>query len=179
MKFKSMSKKGFKAFFVAETIITALGCALITYFIIYSRLAGGRPIVAYIINIGFIVLILLLDKFADFLMTSKDFLTKDRGRIKNFLAAVLFAAHCVSFKTGLYLFYIIMLIVSRVSILEPGIISPYLYTFIRSVEYGVVLLLPLDKFIELLTKDDRRFLKIMQNVKREEARQHRSMNLPE
>ena len=149
---------------VTETIVTAVLYWLFAYYVIYGTLADGRPLVAYALNLAFIILILLMDKFADHIMNKDDFLLKDRGKVKNFLCTMLFYVHAVSFKTGVYLFYLVMLVVSRISILEPGIISPYLRTFIYSVEYGILLLLPLDKFFELLSKDDRRLLSILDRI---------------
>jgi len=141
--------------------ITAVFIGLFTYFIIYERLAGGHRLTAYICNIVFIAFILVYDKVADFLMAKDGYLAKERTAIGHFFARMLFATHFISFKTALYLFYIIMLIVSRISILEPDLIDRYQTGFIYSVEYGVVLLIPLDKFLELLTKDDKRIFKII------------------
>jgi len=157
-------KKRLKVVFVFETIVTAGVFWLIAYYLIYERLAGGHPLIAYVYNIIFIIIMLILDKILDYFMTREDFLTRDRGKVANFFARLLFAAHFVSFKTALYLFYIAMLVVSRVSMLEEGLISGHLDTFINSVEFGVVLLIPLDRFIELITKDDRRIENIIARI---------------
>jgi len=61
-------------------------------------------------------------------------------------------------------FIIVMFIASRTTALQPGIMSPYLYTYISSVEYGVLLLIPLDKFIDQLIKDDQRILKAVSRI---------------
>jgi len=158
-------KYGLKLVFILETIVTALVFGLVTYFIIYERLADGHRLTAYIYNLALIAIILILDKVTDTIMMTDGFLKKDYGVIRNFLSRVLFVTHFVSFKTALYLFYIVMLIMSRISILEPDIIDRYQLGFIYSVEYGIVLLIPLDKFIDLITKDDRRIHKIMAKLK--------------
>jgi len=160
--------KNTRLIFVFELLaimFTALAIGLFTYYVIYNWLAGGHRLLAYIYNIAFIAIILLFDKYANFVMSKDGFLTAERTRFKHFLAQALFATHFVSFKTALYLFYIIMLIISRVSVLEPSLIDRHQLSFIYSVEYGVVLLIPLDKFLELLTKDDKRILKILSNHK--------------
>jgi len=150
--------------FMAETIITAAAYGMITYMVIYNRLAGGYALLAYVYNILLMLVFLLLDKVADRLMGKDDFLSKKRSRAGTILARVLFALHFVSFKTSLYLFYIIMLIASRVAALEHGLISLELYYFIRSVEYGVLLLIPLDKFMDMVTQDDRRITRILRRL---------------
>ena len=141
----------------AVTAITAVAIGLFTYFVIYERLAEGHRLTAYLYNIAFIAVILIFDKIADYLM-EKD--------IRPIFARLLFVTHFISFKTALYLFYIVMLVVSRISILEPDMIDRHQTSFIYSVEYGVVLLIPLDKFVELLTKDDKRIFKIITKRKK-------------
>ena len=159
-------RKKLEAVLVVETLITAIIIGIITYFVIYGWLANGHLLTAYILNIAFIAIILVLDKAADHLMTKDEFLTEGRSRLRNIFARILFVTHLVSFKTALYLFYIVMLIVSRISILEPELIDIYHRGFINTVEYGIVLLIPLDKFVELMTKDDKRILKMIKRIDR-------------
>ena len=168
-------KKRLKAAFAFETIFTAVVYGLIAYHLIYVRLAGGRPLIAYAYNIALVVVMLVLDKLASYYMEDcgADFFSKKHGRARKFFARALFAMHFVSFKTSLYLFYIVMLVVSRVSLLQYGIISPYLYTFIRSVEYGVLLLIPLDKFMDLVTMDDRRITRILAQMNRKGSKKRK------
>ena len=149
----------------AETIITAILYGLFAYFIIYQRMAFGRSVIAYALNLIFIIIILLLDILMHIRMDSKEFLNANRGRVRTILGMVLFYCHFVSFKTGLYLFYLFMLVVSRMSTLEPGLLDPYLRTFVYSVEYGILLLLPLDKFLEQLAKDDKRMAAILKRIR--------------
>ena len=160
--------KNTKMIFIFELVaivITAVIMGLFTYYVIYEWLADGHRLLAYVYNIAFIAFVLLFDKYANHVMSKDGFLTKERTKFKHFLAQVLFATHFVSFKTALYLFYIVMLIFSRVSMLEPDLIDRHHLSFIYSVEYGVILLIPLDKFLELLTKDDKRILKILSRTR--------------
>ncbi|MCL2841075.1 MAG: hypothetical protein FWE05_09925 [Defluviitaleaceae bacterium] len=151
---------------ILAIIITAALIGLFSYHIIYLRLAGGQSFIAYLINLTFIATVLILDIIANKIMTKEGFMTKERTKLGHFFAQVLFAAHFVSFKTALYLFYIVMLIASRTSILHPDFVFSYITGFIYSVEYGILLLIPLDKFLELLTKDDRRILRILHKMNR-------------
>jgi len=150
---------------VVETVVTSLLYGLFAYYIIYERLAFGHPVIAYIMNLLFIIVILMLDIWVHRKMDRKEFLAADRSKLHDFLGKMLFYCHFVSFKTGLYLFYLIMLIASRTSTLEPSLLDPYMRTFIYSVEYGILLLLPMDKFLEQLYKDDKRMQSILERIK--------------
>lgn len=141
---------------------------LVSYFVIYLRLADSYRLTAYIYNLIFLTAILLLDKAIDNLLEKKGLFASANGKIKRFLARAILALHLVSFKTGLYLFYIAMLVFSRISILAPHLVERYDIGFIYSVEYGVLLLLPIDKFIELLTKDDRRTRRVLSKQRAKE-----------
>ena len=145
-----------------EAIVFAALYGLITYFVIYIKLANGYGLAAYIYNLIFIIAILILDKIIDTRIRKEGFFDPNDTKFHRYIHNFIFALHLVSFKTGLYLFYIIMLILSRISILAPYVVDRYDISFIYSVEYGILLLIPLDKFIELLTKDDKRTLAILQ-----------------
>jgi len=166
---RDFGKRGIFILELIAIVATAFVFGLFTYFVVYGQIADGHRLTAYVLNLVFIIIILLFDKFANHVMLKDGFLTKERTKIGHFCAQLLFATHFVSFKTALYLFYIAMLIVSRVSVLEPDLIDRYHLSFIYSVEYGIVLLIPLDKFFELLTKDDKRILKIIARTRREEV----------
>jgi hypothetical protein len=76
--------------------------------------------------------------------------------ITSFLHTISF----ISFKTILYLFYTFILIVSRVSILAPDFFGNNFNNFVLSIEYCLILVVTLDKFIEHMTKDDNRIKNI-------------------
>jgi len=170
----SFVKNRLKFLFAFETIATATMYGLFAYFIIYGMFANGRPLVAYIYNIFFIIAMLLMDMLANHYLSKEDFVEANHSKLHNFFSKLLFFSHFVSFKTSLYLFYVVMLVVSRISILETDIINPYLRTFIYSVEYGVLLLVPLDKFIDLLIRDDKRVLTILSRLNKKRIKDERS-----
>ncbi|MCL2171805.1 MAG: hypothetical protein FWB71_06570 [Defluviitaleaceae bacterium] len=151
----------------AEAIITAALYGLFAYFVIYGILAGGSSVRAYLFNLLSICIILIADVYFNRAIGRRDFFTRSRGRIRSGARRILCFMHIVSFKTGLYLFYLFMLIISRLSILSPELLDPYMRTFVYSVEYGILLLLPLDKFIELIAKDNSRLDILLNRIKGE------------
>jgi len=60
-------------------------------------------------------------------------------------------------RTAMYMFYIVVLILSRVAILRPGFIPVELASFFHSLEYGIILLIVFDKLKELLKTDQQWF----------------------
>ena len=157
-------EKSLKIASVAEAVIFAVLFGFFSYFVVYRWMAGGYRFSAYLYNLILITTLLTFDELADQALAKIDFST-GFSRPKNVLLVLLFVMHLVSFKTGLYLFYIAMLIVSRISILAPYLVDRYDSSFIYSVEYGILLLIPLDKFIELLTRDGRRTSVIFSHIK--------------
>jgi len=159
-------KAWIRVVFGAEAVLTAVLYGLFAYYIIYGRFAAGRPLIAYIYNLFFILVILLLDKLYHYYMRDGEFFMSEHSRFSVALSKTLFYTHFVSFKTALYLFYLAMLIVSRTAMLEPEIIGSYFRSFIHSVEYGILLLLPLDKFSEHLQRDDKRIFSIFKRLRK-------------
>ena len=156
--------KGMRIASALEVVIFSALFGVFAYFVIYRWMANEYRLAAYIYNLIFITIILALDKTADYTLRKINFSAR-RNKLKNFFVKLLFAAHLVSFKAGLYLFYIAMLILSRISILAPHVVNRYDISFIYSVEYGILLLLPIDKLIELLTKDSKRTLAVILKMK--------------
>ena len=144
------------ALYVLESVVLAWIFGIFSFYVIYRRIAGEVPLYAYLWNLAFIVLLLLVEKFEDSFMLSKRFaITQQTEPYKVVLARVLYITHIVSFKTALYLYYVVILLVSRAAVLEPTIISDYLRSYIHSIEYCVLLLIPFDKFLEQIVKDER------------------------
>jgi len=147
--------------YILESVVVACLIGLFSFYVIYRGIANGVPLYAYGLNLLFIVTVLLLEKLLDSIMLSKGFtVTPQTKPYRVVMEKALYLAHMVSFKTALYLFYLVMLLVSRASALEPTIISDYVRTFIHSIEYCVLLLIPFDKFLEQITKDEKRNVKI-------------------
>ena len=152
-----MSKSTQVFFYVLYSLLMAVAYGLVSFFVVYRLLANEVVLTAYIWNIVFIVGFIALDKLAnDILLSDELVITK-----KNYyVAMVLHATSYVSFKTVLYLFYTFILIVSRISILEPNLMSADFRGFVLSIEYCLILVVAFDKFSEHLLKDDRRIKRI-------------------
>ena len=138
-------------------LLTTSIYGLFAFFVIYRGLSGEVMLYAYLLNIAFIILFLVLDKLANDILLSKEFVITKNNYL---IALIIHSASVISFKTTLYLFYTFILIVSRISILQPGIISDNFQNFVFSIEYCLILLVVFDKFIEYLLKDDKRVKRI-------------------
>ena len=125
-----------------------------SYSLVYRDLAGGNLLTASLYNIVFIFVILTLDKVETYLWkkvrkkqkTKQEKLTVFE-RIKN----VLFMD--VPIKTGLYFFYIFLLVCSAIVTAEPDFpVISYYSNYLKSVYYGLLVLMATDKFLELVLK---------------------------
>ncbi|MCL2568069.1 MAG: hypothetical protein FWE12_01350 [Oscillospiraceae bacterium] len=163
---KSSNKAVQLLLYILSALATSALYGLFAFFVIYRGLAGGELLRAYIWNIVCIIALLLLDKITEEMEVPKG---PALTRKANSMRRMLYAASFISFKTTLYFFYIFVLIVSRVSILEPGLFIPEFQRFVLAIEYCLILLVAFDKFIEYLLKDDKRIQRIFKKMKREEA----------
>lgn len=150
-------------------LFAALFC-IFAYFVIYRQMAGGYRLAAYFYNLIFITIVIFLDKFLNYIVSRDNAFVKGTSPFNRFATNVIFYFHAASFKTGMYLFYIVMLILSRVSVLAPYVVDRYDFSFIYSVEYGILLLIPIDKFFENLAKDRRRANYIMAKKRRNKSK---------
>ena len=114
-------------------------------------------LLSYLWNIGAIVLLLIIDKYTDDKLLSKDFVVTQKNY---FVAALVHTLHFISFHTALYLFYIIVLIASRIAILSPDLLPENIQNFVLSVEYCLILLVVFDRFIAYLMSDSERVQRI-------------------
>jgi len=96
-------------------------------------------------------------------LLSKEFVINKRNY---FVAGLIHSVSFISFKTTLYLFYTFILIVSRVSILEPNLVADNFRYFVLSIEYCLILVVVFDKFTEYLLKDDKRIKRITEKFER-------------
>ena len=118
---------------------------------------------AYLWNIGFITAGLVLDKITNDVLLSRELVITSRNY---FLVMLTHLLSFISFKTTLYFFYTFVLIVSRVSILEPNLISDDFRNFVLSIEYCLILVVVADKFIEHLKSDGQKIRRISAKFER-------------
>ena len=130
-------------------VIMAAIYGLFTYFGIFARGADGFALRTYIWNLALITLVLFVDR----LYFSKLKKNAEKRKAANRKSKVL---HFVSFKASLYLFYMFALTASRLMLLLDVGEMEAAYSFrnyLLSIEYGLILLVAADKFIDQFVKD--------------------------
>jgi len=151
------------AIYLFWAILSAAVYGLFAFFVIYRGLSGEVMLNAYLWNIGFIIAILLVDKIANDILLSKDFVIT---RKNYFFTVLIHMASFISFKTTLYLFYTFILVLSRVSLLDPDLFTENFRNFVLAIEYCLILVVIVDKFTEYLLKDDRRIQRVTAKFER-------------
>ena len=130
-------------------VIMAASYGLLTYFGIFARGAEGFALRTYIWNLALITIVLLIDRL--YLLKLKKSAEKRKSANRKYRVL-----HFVSFKASLYLFYMFALTASRLMLLlDVGEIeAAYSFrNYLLSIEYGLILLVAADKFIDQFIKD--------------------------
>lgn len=150
-----------RMFFLTKYILYAIfattvyGC--ISYFSIYKQFAGLSLLYTYVGNMVMIILSLTLDSIIHGVLQSKDFvLTKKNYRFARFM----YMDSYVSFRTTVYLFYIIILVVSQVLSFIPTPVNEDIEKFTTTIEYGIILVIAFDALIASVFKDMDRIVRI-------------------
>ena len=126
-------------------------------------LAGYSLLYAYLGNLALIVFGLALDEYSLRMYQSEKTITqikKEKDAEKALHLAQLHMDNFVSFKAALYLFYILILILSQIIEFDHTLISGDLETFIQVTKYSILLLVAYDMLTEQFSKDKRRMKKI-------------------
>ena len=144
-------------FFRLSSVLQAIGYGVITYFVIYRLIAQENVLLTYMLNILAIVIMLYLDGVAHrFAARRADDIRHAYETMKlPFKAAFLLGIGFT--RTGMYMFYIVALVLSRVEILRPDLIPFALGDFFISIEYGIILLFAFDTLKNLLMRDKQWF----------------------
>ena len=137
-------------------IIMAALYGLLTYFGIFARGTDGFALRTYIWNLVLIALVLIIDKL--YIVKLKK--NAEKRKAANRKAKVL---HFVSFKASLYLFYMFALAASRLMLLLDIESLYYFRSYLLSIEYGLILLVAADKFIERFVKDKEQMRELAEN----------------
>ena len=151
LKFKAM------LFFRLSTILQAVGYGVITYYLIYRLIARGDALVTYLLNILVIIIMLYIDGLAHKFAAKKAHDIREVYASMGIVLRALFLLGQGFTRTALYLFYICVLVLSRVRILRPELIPFEIGSFFISIEFGIILLFAVDKLKELLIKDKKWF----------------------
>jgi len=142
-------------FFRLSSVIQAIGYGVITYFVIYRLIAKEDVLLTYLLNIAAIVIMLYLDGLAHrFAARRAPDIRYAYAEMGGFLKAAFLMG--IGFtRTGMYMFYIVALVLSRVEMLRPDLMPFELGSFFVSIEYGIILLFAFDTLKGLFAKDKR------------------------
>ena len=136
-------------FYSLYAIIMAAIYGLFTYFGIFARGTEGFALRTYIWNLILIVIVLIVDKvYISKLRKSADYKKPSVKPSK--------VLHFISFKASLYLFYMFAVTASRLMLLLDIAETEAFFnfrTYVLSIEYGLILLVAADKFIDQFVKD--------------------------
>jgi len=138
----------------------------------YMGLAGHSRLLAYLGNLALIVLGLALDIFMYRFYESKAFIAmmrKEKDIEKSYRLIQLQLDSFVSFKTVLYIFYILILVFSQIIDFYPAWVGENISNFIGANSYSILLLIALDQVIGQFSKDRNRTRKISEKLKRDLA----------
>ena len=134
----------------------------------FKWLSAYSHLYAFLGNFALIVIILAADELTLKMLQSEEFVMqmrkkKDTEKIYHSLQKVF--GNIISFKTGLYLFYVLILIGSLIIELDPTLVGENLGDFIHANNYSILLLIALDMLIGQFSKDRERMKKIPEKLK--------------
>ncbi|MDR0767504.1 MAG: hypothetical protein LBE57_03540 [Methanosarcinales archaeon] len=140
-----------------KIIINIFWTVLLAYWIfgitgfIYFRIADQNVLTATILNFALIIFLLLIDKVETYI------LNKIRPKVdkkRPLLSKLLDYYGDITFKSGLYFFYIVILVYIAIIAAEPEFpIQIYSMGYFQSVEYGILILIATDNFLNQFFKD--------------------------
>ena len=141
---------------------------LILYFV-FTWLAGYSLLYAYFWNFTLIILGLSIDAYFLKMLQSKKILTQlkeGKDAEINYRLIQWLVDSFVSFKTILYLFYIIILIISQIIDVNSTFLDESISNFILANNYSILFLVAFDMLLTQFSKDKERMKKISENLKK-------------
>ena len=159
-KLKKICK--FVLFFIYSNVIYGL----IVYFT-FIWLSGYSLMLGYFGNILLIILGLLLDVYLQKFLKSKNLaiqLKDEKNPEKAFRTIKTILDNYISFKTVLYLFYVIILILSQILVFYPSLFGDNISNFIEANSYSILFLIALDMLSKQFTKDRGELREIAENL---------------
>ena len=152
--------------FILLQIVSMAVMWLVLYFV-YYWLSGYSLALAYLANILFIILIIVIDEFTIKQLESSIKLSRGKTkeeREKDYQIIKKSLNNSVSFKTDLYLIYVFVLIASQVLAIYPGLVGEELSSFIHANNYSILLLIALDMLSRQFGKDKKRIKEISDSI---------------
>ena len=130
----------------------------------FTWLVGYSPLYAYLGNLAFIILGLLMDDYVIKVLV-RDLQLKKRAKKSEKALIISLLSSYISFKTVLYLFYIFILIISQIIKFYPDLLNEALGNFISANTYSILLLMSIDKIILQFIKDRSKMNEILEKFK--------------
>ena len=140
--------------YIVKSLVLACVYFIVSYNLVFKSIANENLLSASLWNIAFIFFLISCDKFENYIW--KKIRKKKKKETKNsssFNKLKTAFSVDVPLKTGLYFFYIILLVCSAIVTAEPDF--PFLNdygVYLKSVYYGLLVLMATDKFLELVLK---------------------------
>jgi hypothetical protein len=148
---------------ISKNLLFSLLAIVILGFVIYfltSYLTGYSFLYAYLGNLLLIIIILVMDERILTYLQSEKFVLIMKKDIKRNYRYIRNLESNVSFKTDLYLFYIIVLIGSEIVNFYPTLVGDDIENFFLINRYNIVLLFAFDSLIEEYFKNKEKMKKI-------------------
>ena len=145
-----------KIVYILWAATSAYWILVLTSYIFYG-VAEGHVLTATVWNMAFIVVFLISDRLFDMLTVKTKALAKKKNNIA--LRALNWYLDSASFKSGIYFFYIGITVCSAIMAADPEFIPQLaeMSDFFLSVRYGILLLIAVDKFMEQIFKDIKKY----------------------
>ena len=154
--------------FILFFIYTNVIYGLIVYFV-FTWLAGYSLLAGYFGNLALIVLGLVMDAQIHKILQSKKLiqeLKEDKNPEQGYRFIQSLLDNYVSFKTSLYLFYVVILVLSQIIVFYPTLLSENISNFIAVNNYSILLLLAFDMLSRQFSKDKERKKAISENLEK-------------
>jgi hypothetical protein len=124
---------------------------------------------AYFGSLALMIFLIVIEECSMRLFESDRYLKKlsERKRAEKYISSnVERFNYTFSVKTSLYLFYVFLLIFSKVIEYNPALVSEDINAFILANNYSILLLIALDRFVGQSAKDRERYNKLTEKIKK-------------
>ena len=161
-----------KARQISKHLLYIIGSNVIYGLVVYyafTWLSGYSLLYAYLGNLTLIAFGLAIDEYTQKMLQSKKLvmqLKEDKHREKNYRLVQWITDSFISFKTILYLFYVIILITSQIISFNPTLLSENVRNFISANSYSILFLIALDRLIVQFFDDKKKMKKVAENLKK-------------
>ncbi|MCL2051988.1 MAG: hypothetical protein FWG91_09730 [Lachnospiraceae bacterium] len=147
-------KRRFNIYFIYD-LLGASFYGLVLYFG-FTWLAGFSFLYAHLWNIIMLIFAASINELSDKLVSSDEKLILLKQKYGAEKASLILTGGFISFKTVIYLFYLLILLASQINDFTPILINKSFENFIISNNYSVLLLIAFDSLIKQFSKDKKK-----------------------